>query len=78
MRTWLRMDSNPQSTSSEVWGGNDIVDVMKVPGFMGWVHSKPLPPATEGDDVYYVTVSPAVCFRGSSWRTWPATEKLSV
>jgi phosphoserine phosphatase RsbU/P len=30
---------------------------MEVLGFMGWVHSKPLPPATEGDDVYYLTVS---------------------
>jgi hypothetical protein len=30
---------------------------MEVRGFMGWVHSKPLPPATEGDDVYYLTVS---------------------
>jgi hypothetical protein len=57
MRSWFRTDSDPQLTSSEVWGGNDIVDIMEVPGFMGWVHSKPLPPATEGGDVYcYLTV----------------------
>src|ERR1700722_15882194 len=58
MRSRFRTDSNPQLTSSEVWGGNDIVDIMEVLGFMGWVHSKPLPPAIEGGDVYcYLTVS---------------------
>jgi hypothetical protein len=30
---------------------------MEVLGFMGSVHSKPLPPATEGGDVSYLTVS---------------------
>jgi hypothetical protein len=39
------------------WGGNDVVDfTVEVPGFMGWAHSKPLPPATEGGDVCYFTV----------------------
>ena len=33
------------------------MDIMEVLGFMGWVHSKPLPPATEGGDVYSFTVS---------------------
>jgi phosphoserine phosphatase RsbU/P len=33
---------------------------MKVPGFIGWVHSRPLDPATTGGDVYYL----AVCSKG--------------
>ncbi len=46
---------------TEVWGGNNIVDLtVEVPGFMGWVHSRPLQPATEGGDLYYL----AVCSKG--------------
>ena len=33
------------------------MDIMEVLEFMGGVHLKPLPPATEGGDVYYLTVS---------------------
>jgi hypothetical protein len=33
------------------------VDIMPdVPG-LGWVYSKPLPPATEGREAYYFTIS---------------------
>jgi len=47
---------------TEVWGGNDTVElVVEVPGIIGWIHSKPLPPATEGGDIYYLTV----CSTGS-------------
>ena len=46
---------------AEVWGGNNIADVfVEVPGLTGWVHSKPLEPATTGGDVYYLSV----CDRG--------------
>lgn len=46
---------------TEVWGGNNIVDLtVEVPGFMGWVHSRPLQPATAGGDLYYL----AVCSKG--------------
>jgi len=42
---------------SEVWGGNNIVDLtVEVPGFVGWVYSRPLYPATTGGDVYYLVV----------------------
>jgi hypothetical protein len=43
---WPALRSGVGTTS---WTGD--------PGFMGLVHSKPLPPATEGGDVYYLTVS---------------------
>jgi len=33
---------------------------VEVPGFIGWVHSRPLQPATAGGDVYYL----AVCSKG--------------
>lgn len=40
----------------EVWGGNHIVNLtVEVPGFMGWVYSRPLEPATSGGDVYYLS-----------------------
>jgi hypothetical protein len=46
---------------SEVWGGNNIVDLtVEVPGFVGWVYSRPLYPATTGGDVYYLVL----CSRG--------------
>jgi phosphoserine phosphatase RsbU/P len=42
---------------TEVWGGNTIADdLVEVPGLNGWVHSKPLEPATTGGDVYYLSV----------------------
>ena len=42
---------------SEVWGGNNIVDLtVEVPGFTGWVYSRPLHPAITGGDVYYLVV----------------------
>jgi sigma-B regulation protein RsbU (phosphoserine phosphatase) len=42
---------------SEVWGGNNVVDLtVEVPGFVGWVYSRPLYPATTGGDVYYLVV----------------------
>ena len=46
---------------NEVWGGNNIVELtVEVPGFIGWVYSRPLPPATAGGDVYYL----GVCSQG--------------
>jgi phosphoserine phosphatase RsbU/P len=42
---------------TEVWGGNNIADdFVEVPGLTGWVHSKPLEPATTGGDMYYFSV----------------------
>jgi sigma-B regulation protein RsbU (phosphoserine phosphatase) len=42
---------------TEVWGGNHVVNLtVEVPGFMGWVYSRPLEPATSGGDVYYLSV----------------------
>jgi len=50
---------------AEVWGGNNIVDLtVEVPGFIGWVHSEPLQPATMGGDVITWQSAPRVCFRG--------------
>ncbi len=56
-------DRNPvrRLVCTEVWGGNSIVDMtVEVPGFVGWVHSRPLEPATSGGDVYYM----AACSKG--------------
>jgi phosphoserine phosphatase RsbU/P len=48
-------------TCTEVWGGNNIVELtVEVPGFIAWVHSRPLQPATAGGDLYYM----AVCSKG--------------
>jgi hypothetical protein len=46
-----------QLACTEVWGGNNIADeLLKLPGLVGLVHSKPVEPATSGGDVYYVSV----------------------
>jgi phosphoserine phosphatase RsbU/P len=46
-----------QLACTEVWGGNNIADErLKLPGLVGLIHSKPVEPATSGDDVYYVSV----------------------
>ena len=46
-----------QLACTEVWGGNDITDeLLKLPGLVGLVYSKPVEPATSGGDVYYVSV----------------------
>ena len=38
-------------------GGNNIADeLLKLPGLVGCIHSKPAEPATIGGDVYYVSV----------------------
>jgi sigma-B regulation protein RsbU (phosphoserine phosphatase) len=42
---------------SEVWGGNTKADeLVDMPGFTGLINSKPLEPATNGGDVYYLSV----------------------
>jgi sigma-B regulation protein RsbU (phosphoserine phosphatase) len=42
---------------SEVWGGNNEVDLeVELPGLRGFLHSKPLEPATFGGDVYCLSV----------------------
>ncbi len=46
---------------TEVWGGNTVVELtLEVPGFIAWLNSRPLQPATSGGDVYYL----AVCSKG--------------
>ena len=46
-----------QLDCSEVWGGNNIADeVVKLPGLLGFIHSRPAEPATSGGDVCYVSV----------------------
>ena len=46
-----------QLACTEVWGGNNIAhELLKLPGLVGLVHSKPAEPATSGGDVYYVSV----------------------
>jgi serine phosphatase RsbU (regulator of sigma subunit) len=49
-----------QLACMEVWGGNAFIDSRLVlPGMTGWIHSKPLEPATFGGDVYYLSVCSA-------------------
>jgi len=44
----------------EVWGGNAFIDSpLELPGLRGWIHSKPVEPATFGGDVYYLSVCSA-------------------
>jgi serine phosphatase RsbU (regulator of sigma subunit) len=44
----------------EIWGGNTFINSpVELPGLHGWVHSKPLEPATSGGDVYYLSVCSA-------------------
>ena len=55
------LESVHRLVCSEVWGGNSVVEsTVEVPGFIGYVHSRPLQPATAGGDVYYL----AVCSKG--------------
>jgi sigma-B regulation protein RsbU (phosphoserine phosphatase) len=61
LRTHPDTDCDPvpvhRLVCSEVWGGNNIVDLtVEVPGFTGWVYSRPLHPAITGGDVYYLVV----------------------
>lgn len=44
----------------EIWGGNTFIETpVDLPGLAGWVHSKPVEPALEGGDVYYLSVCSA-------------------
>lgn len=44
----------------ELWGGNTSVETsVALPGLIGWVHSKPVEPAIQGGDVYYLSVCSA-------------------
>lgn len=44
----------------EIWGGNSAVETtISLPGLTGWVHSRPMEPASEGGDVYYLSVCSA-------------------
>ena len=46
-----------QLACMEIWGGNTFVNSpVELPGLHGWIHSKPLEPATSGGDVYYLSV----------------------
>lgn len=46
-----------QLACTEVLGGNNIADALvKLPGLVGLIHSKPAEPATTGGDVYYLSV----------------------
>ena len=47
-----------QLAGTEVWGwgGNNVADkLVKLPGLVGLIHSKPVEPATSGGDLYYVS-----------------------
>ncbi len=49
-----------QLACMEIWGGNTYIDSpVELPGLRGWIHSKPLEPATSGGDVYYLSVCSA-------------------
>ena len=49
-----------QLACMEVWGGNTYISSpVELPGLSGWIHSKPLDPATSGGDVYYLSVCSA-------------------
>jgi serine phosphatase RsbU (regulator of sigma subunit) len=42
---------------TEVWGGNNIADeLVKLPGLVGLIHSKPAEPGSTGGDLYYLSV----------------------
>jgi phosphoserine phosphatase RsbU/P len=54
--------TNPvyQMACLEIWSGNTAVETpVELPGLSGWVHSKPVEPATVGGDVYYLSVCSA-------------------
>jgi phosphoserine phosphatase RsbU/P len=60
-RVGSRSEAVHRLVCMEVWGGNSAAEsTVEVPGFIGWVHSRPLQPATAGGDVYYL----AVCSKG--------------
>ena len=45
-----------QLDCTEVSGGNNVADkLVKLPGLVGLIHSKPVEPATSGGDLYYVS-----------------------
>lgn len=45
-----------QLDCTEVWGGNNVADkLVKLPGLVGLIRSKPVEPATSGGDLYYVS-----------------------
>ena len=49
-----------QLACMEVWGGKTYINSpVELPGLSGWIHSKPLDPATSGGDVYYLSVCSA-------------------
>ena len=46
-----------QLACTEVWGGNNVADkLVKLPGLVGLIHSKPVEPATSDGDLCYVSV----------------------
>jgi serine phosphatase RsbU (regulator of sigma subunit) len=62
--TGLKVAANPDSAyrmaCMEIWGENTSVETpVALPGLTGWVHSKPIEPAIEGGDVYYLSVCSA-------------------
>lgn len=49
--------SGSELDCSEVWCGSNIADeLVKLPGLLGFIHSRPAEPATSGGDVCYVSV----------------------
>jgi phosphoserine phosphatase RsbU/P len=45
-----------QLDCTEVWGGNNVADkLVKLPGLVALIYSKPVEPATSGGDLYYVS-----------------------
>jgi serine phosphatase RsbU (regulator of sigma subunit) len=53
-------DAAYRMSCMEIWGGNTSVETpVALPGLAGWVHSKPVEPAIEGGDVYYLSVCSA-------------------
>lgn len=46
-----------QVACTEVWGGNSVADeVVRLPGLVALIHSKPAGAATTSGDVYYLSV----------------------
>ncbi|HYL14581.1 MAG TPA: PP2C family protein-serine/threonine phosphatase [Terriglobales bacterium] len=62
--TGLKIGANSDAayrmSCMELWGGNTSVETsVALPGLAGWVHSKPVEPAVQGGDVYYLSVCSA-------------------
>lgn len=62
--TGLKIGANSNAayrmSCMELWGGNTSVETsVALPGLVGWVHSKPVEPAVQGGDVYYLSVCSA-------------------